>query len=307
MKIIKQLAQNTLEWLTWRQGGIGASDVPIILHESPFNKGAHLLWMEKTGRVPPAPTKMAQAHGIASEETARIQLSHELQMELLPVSVMDDESPYLRASYDGYNLRNGVITEIKCPMGIKDHRRAKEGEIPWYYRMQMYQQMYIARAEKMIYYSWFRGEGIQIPIKFDEEFWFATALPEIQEFWRRVEMNEWPTPNGETVWGDDSELRQAAMDWFQARKLIETGEYTQRIAEAVYKRHAADAKNFRSGGIQCQQQVWRPRYRVQIDCDSPQMQAAVLKACQPFTQQNGIEVKEITFPPRVVYRFEEII
>jgi putative phage-type endonuclease len=304
MKVIN-LEQNSTDWLTWREGGIGASDCPIILHESPF-KSAHQLWMEKTGRCPkPAPTR-ATTHGQVSEDTARIQLSHELEMELLPVSVMDDEAPYLRASYDGYNLRDGVITEIKCPMTPKDHRRAKEGDIPWYYRLQMYQQMHIARASSMIYYSWFKGEGILLPIKLDEEFWFGTALPTIQEFWRRVQENEWPQPNGQNVYADDKELVQAAGDWFQSRKLIETGEYTQRIAEAVFKRAAGEARNFISGGIQCQQQVWRPKYLVEIECESPTVQEAVLRACLSLEERINAKVKIKTFEPKVVHKFTEI-
>lgn len=305
MKVM-DLKQNSPDWLIWRQGGIGASDVPIILYESAFNKSPYQLWQEKTGRVKPAPTKMAQAHGIASEETARAQLSQELKLELLPISVIDDEAPYLRASYDGYNLRTGTITEIKCPMTPKDHRRAKESGPPWYYLLQMYQQMYIARAEEMIYYSWFKGEGVQCKVKFDEEFWYGTALPEIQEFWRRVQENQWPQPNGETVHGDDKELRQAVMDWFQSRKLIETGEYCQRIAEAVFKRHTGDAKNFISGGIQCQQQVWRPRYRVTIECENPQVQEAVLNACKSLEERIGVEVSTFTLEPKIVHKFTEI-
>jgi putative phage-type endonuclease len=305
MKVLN-LVQNTPDWYEWRTGGIGASDCPIILFESPF-KSPYQLWQEKTGRIQVAPTKPAQAHGIASEETARAQLSQELKMELLPVSVVDDEAPYLRASYDGYNLRSGIITEIKCPMYSKDHRRAKEGEIPWYYRLQCYQQMYIARAESMIYYSWFKGEGVQLKVGFDEEFWAGTALPEIQEFWRRVQTNEWPLPNGETVHADDGELRQAVLDWFQARQLLETGEYTQRIASATLKRHAGNARNFISGGIQCQQQVWRPRYLVQIDCATAEVREAVLKACASLMQHDGIEeVREITWPSKIIYKFTEI-
>ena len=168
--------------------------------------------------------------------------------------------------------------------------------------------MYIARADSMIYYSWFRGEGIVLPVKFDEEFWYATALPAIQEFWRRVQMNDWPRPNGETVHADDAELRQAVLDWFQAQRMKETAEYCGRIAEAVFKRHAGEAKNLISGGIQCQQQVWKPRYMVQINCENPEIQAQVLKACGPLMQRGGIEeVKTLTWEPKIVHKFTEVI
>lgn len=304
MKVLN-LKQNSPDWYQWREGGIGASDCPIILSESPFKKPFRL-WLEKTHRIEPEPTKMAQAHGIASEETARDQLCQELGVELEPVSVMDDETPYLRASYDGYSKKNNLIAEIKCPMSPKDHRRAKEGDVPWYYRLQMYQQLYIARAEEMIYYSWFKGEGVRLLVKFDEEFWNMTALPAIQEFWRRVQENEWPLPNGETEHADDPELRQAVMDWFQAQKMKETAEYCGRIAEAVFIRHAGEAKNFISGNIQCQQQVWRPKYRVVIECESEKVQEAVLQACTPLEEQIGAQVNAVTFEPKIVYRFTEI-
>lgn len=305
MKILN-LKQNNPDWYKWREGGIGASDCPVILYESPF-KSPYQLWQEKTHRIPIAETKRAQAHGIASEDTARVQVQGELGITLDPVSVMDDEAQYLRASYDAYSERDNLIVEIKCPMNPKDHRRAKEGDIPWYYRLQCYQQMYIARADDMIYYSWFRGEGIQLKVKFDEEFWFGTALPEIQEFWRRVQMNEWPQPNGETVHADDKELHQAAMDWFQAEKMRQTGEYCQRIAEAAFKRHCGEARNLISNGLQCQQVVWRPRYMVQIICENPQTQEAVLKACTPLADRIGVEVKTLTWEPKIQFRITEVI
>jgi hypothetical protein len=171
----------------------------------------------------------------------------------------------------------------------------------------MFQQMHIARAEEMLYYSWWRGEGVQLRIKLDQDFWFGTALPTIQEFWRRVQANDWPEPNGETLYEDDKELRQAAVDWFQARKLIETGQYCERIAEAVFKRHAGEARNLINSGVQCQQQVWRPKYMVQIEVDNPTAQASVLKACESLQNRVGAKVKTITWEPKVVHKFTEIV
>lgn len=303
---ILNLQQNSPDWLEWRQGGIGASDVPIILSESPFKKPFQL-WLEKTGRVPKPKPTIATAHGQLSEDTARQQLEKELGVKLEPISVVDDEAPYLRASYDGWNGDLKLIGEIKCPMTPKDHRQAKEGEIPWYYRLQCYQQMHIARVNEMLYYSWYRGEGIQLRVKLDEEFWFGVALPMIQEFWRWVEENAFPMPNGETVHGDSPELRQAAGDWFQAEMMRQRAEYCQRIAEAVYIRAAGNARNFISGGIQCQQQVWRPRYMVQVLCDDPDAQARVLKACSSLEGRQGVkEVKTMTWEERLVQKFTEV-
>lgn len=47
------LIQGSPEWLAARSDGIGSSDIPIIVGESPY-RSALELWAEKTGIVPPA-------------------------------------------------------------------------------------------------------------------------------------------------------------------------------------------------------------------------------------------------------------
>lgn len=44
-------AANTPEWVEWRRGGLGASDLPAILGLDPYTT-EHELWEVKTGRVP---------------------------------------------------------------------------------------------------------------------------------------------------------------------------------------------------------------------------------------------------------------
>ena len=46
--------QNTNEWLSWRREGIGASDAPVIMGHSPWQKESELLLL-KTGRKTEAP------------------------------------------------------------------------------------------------------------------------------------------------------------------------------------------------------------------------------------------------------------
>ena len=48
MPRIERLRQNTPEWHRWRRQGIGASDAPVIMGETPF-KTPRTLWSIKTG------------------------------------------------------------------------------------------------------------------------------------------------------------------------------------------------------------------------------------------------------------------
>jgi hypothetical protein len=59
--------------------------------------------------------------------------------------------------------------------------------------------------------------------------------------------------------------------------------------------------------VQCQQQVWRPKYLVEIECENPTVQEAVLRACLSLEERISAKVKIKTFEPKVVHKFTEIV
>jgi hypothetical protein len=54
--------QSTEEWLSWRRGGIGASDAPVVMGLSPWQKEGELLLL-KTGQRLERPANDAMQRG----------------------------------------------------------------------------------------------------------------------------------------------------------------------------------------------------------------------------------------------------
>ena len=59
--VVKTNSLSREEWLKYRTGGIGGSDVSIIAGINPF-KSVHQLWLEKTGQAGPEHTDSEYAH-----------------------------------------------------------------------------------------------------------------------------------------------------------------------------------------------------------------------------------------------------
>ncbi len=59
--VVKTNSLSREEWLKYRTGGIGGSDVSIIAGINPF-KSVHQLWLEKTGQAGPEQTDSEYAH-----------------------------------------------------------------------------------------------------------------------------------------------------------------------------------------------------------------------------------------------------
>ncbi len=114
MKVIN-LAQGSPEWLTWRKGGLTASDAAVLLGLSD-KKTVWRLWMEKTGRVvePDISRNPNVRRGKRMESVARDRLEAELGLgPLLPMCVEWERNPIFRASLDG--IDKGRPTELKSP------------------------------------------------------------------------------------------------------------------------------------------------------------------------------------------------
>lgn len=114
MKII-ELQQNTLEWLQWRETGIGASDIATILGLSPY-KTRYVLWAEKTGKqaTPDLSHNPNVERGIRLEPYVRSRIEEVWNESLDVFCAEHDEHPQLKVSFDGVDSF-GCPHEIKCP------------------------------------------------------------------------------------------------------------------------------------------------------------------------------------------------
>lgn len=134
------------EWHSWRSGGIGGSDAPVIGKDAGLNdrpawmKGVSELWLQKTGQADFSfAGNWATQRGRNGEEPARRAFEKATGIILSPIFGEMDSCPFVRASFDGVTFDHSAIGEIKCPSPAL-HEAARQGSIPSYYFTQMLHQ-----------------------------------------------------------------------------------------------------------------------------------------------------------------------
>ena len=195
MRIVT-LKQNGREWHAWRGKGLGASDAPVVMGDSPWQTPFGL-WLDKTGickREEPNEYQLAaMRRGHELEPEIRKRMEQQLGMEFSSLSAEHDEFSYIRASFDGYNEKRGVFIEIKAP-NKDDHAKAVSGLVPTKYKAQLQQQFLVSGASRGYYGSWSGklNELVAIvPVMPDFDYQ-KQLLESLHDFWRRVEMQMAP-------------------------------------------------------------------------------------------------------------------
>ncbi len=157
---------DTAEWHTWRAGGIGGSDAPIIAGEAGlitdkpgWLKSANHLYLIKTGQKEPEDlsNNPAVRRGKENEEPARRLFEEQTGILLSPCFGEMDTHSFVRSSFDGLTFERDVLAEIKVP-SQKVHDLAKFGRVVEYYRPQLAHQALTAWGppegwgDQMIYF-----------------------------------------------------------------------------------------------------------------------------------------------------------
>lgn len=155
------MVQGSPGWLEYRRTRIGASDLPIILGESPWMT-AQALWEEKLMFRSPQVKSSYMQRGVDLESTARGLVCDLMGYPLEPCVIEHDEINYLIASLDGVNEEVGVICEIKCP-GLKTHLMAIDGDIPPHYQWQIEHQFLVSGIKDCLYVS-YNPEHLEKPL-----------------------------------------------------------------------------------------------------------------------------------------------
>jgi putative phage-type endonuclease len=157
------IKQDTPEWLELRKTKIGASDVPIIMGQSPFMT-AYKLWLIKTGKIEqPEPTP-AMKKGKELEPKVRALLEEKYE-ESLTAKVFV-EPTYVMASIDAINFDNTLAFEIKCPNKVGFDKFVSSG-IPYHYQLQMQYQMFAVGLRSMTFVGYYEGEFYEQTLESD--------------------------------------------------------------------------------------------------------------------------------------------
>jgi putative phage-type endonuclease len=220
MPRIERLHQNTPEWHHWRRQGIGASDAPVIMGETPF-KTPKTLWSLKTGRIEEDPAGPAARRGRELERFARRAYERRTGIQMEPLCMVHEGLEWMRASLDGLSFDGSTLLEIKCPLSPRDRASVQEGRIPSQYHAQLQHQLEVSRAERAHYWSFHGGDGILIEIRPDRE--YAKRLLEAEAaFWQLVKEDRWPDlVNAELDLGADPAWRETAVRYREVRLRLE--------------------------------------------------------------------------------------
>jgi putative phage-type endonuclease len=106
--------QGTSEWAAARRHGIGGSDAPIVIGESPY-RSPNELWAEKVGIVAPAPENEAMAWGRRLEPLVAAAYTEATGRRLRRVTrlLRNRERPWQLASIDREVVGERRLVEIK--------------------------------------------------------------------------------------------------------------------------------------------------------------------------------------------------
>jgi putative phage-type endonuclease len=246
MPRIERLHQNTPEWHRWRMQGIGASDAPVIMGETPL-KTARKLWSIKTGLMHEEPPGPAARRGHQLERFARRAYERQTGIQMEPLCLVHQEMEWMRASLDGLSFDGSTLLEIKCPLSLRDRASAQEGRIPSQYHAQLQHQLEVSGAQQAHYWSFHGAEGILIEISPDRE--YAKRLVEAEAaFWQLVKENRWPEVTGEELdLSMHPQWRDTALRYREVRLRLESAAFEEHRLRATLNRMATARRTYGCG------------------------------------------------------------
>lgn len=192
MRVVN-LQQGSAEWLGWRLGGIGGSDAPAILGQSPYATREQLL--DEKVRGTKRETNFAMRRGTRMEPIARSMYERKYsQVTVQPLCVQHDDCEWLMASLDGLVMDNGEPVgeiEIKC-WKWQNHDMVLAGCVPTEAVAQIQHQLLVAGLDWCDLVSFSENEKFPanqrlavLRVEADAEFQ-ATLLGAEEQFWSQV-------------------------------------------------------------------------------------------------------------------------
>ena len=149
----EELPQRSQGWHDARKMIVGASDVATVLNLMNRFEKPKSLWKRKLGKLKPKKENDAMRRGAEMEDMAGVVISSELETnwgiknpKLDKYFAIHPEHRFLGVSFDGVDLENKFITEIKCPQKVWNFRKIFEDGIPDHYYPQVQMQLHVANA-----------------------------------------------------------------------------------------------------------------------------------------------------------------
>lgn len=176
MKLIyteEELPQRSEIWIEKRKATIGASEVGTILGLLDKYEKPYTAWKRAVGKLKPKKATIGMLRGAEMENEAKEAIKVHLILEKSiknpkfdQLFAIHPEHTFLSASFDGIDLENSFITELKCPTSSSVFAKVCEQGIQDYYYCQVQQQLWIAYKHWGITKAFFASyypDGVYIP------------------------------------------------------------------------------------------------------------------------------------------------
>lgn len=219
--------QNTPDWLAWRHKGLGASDSPAIMGESPY-KTLFQLWEEKIKPEPPKGDDNDFIHikGHRLENVARSHYEFAKGRSFKAKLVEHSAHSYLRASLDGYNDESNCAVEFKFigkDAWIAMAESKKVIDEKKHFLIQI-QHQYMVTGCKQIDLCLYNDEIKKIcffPVPIDLEYIQKFLAPALEIFWNLVQTKKAPAlTQKDTTPIKDKDLKAIITKWKAANKKL---------------------------------------------------------------------------------------
>jgi putative phage-type endonuclease len=244
MPRVERLQQNTARWRAWRAGGLGSSDAPVVMGDSPW-RNLRELWEIKTGRrAAESEENCAMKRGRRLEAAAREAYEAYTGEQMEPHCLVHDQHSWMRASLDGVSFDRATVLEIKCPLSELDRIAAKEGRIPQHYYAQLQHQLEVSRARRAHYWSFDGSAGVLVEVGPERD--YARRLVEAEAaFWQLVREDSWPEPTREELdLSGDPGWRELALRYREARLKLESATGEEQRLRAMLERMASARRTY---------------------------------------------------------------
>lgn len=149
MAIITSVPTSGDAWHEWRAGGLGSSDISVLMNTNPWKK-IEELWLDKQGLGKPQKDNWAMQKGRTNEPFARDMYNDKYGTNCEPCNFEYDGWNIMRGSSDGFCLNSSTLIEIKVP-GAADIAKAKLGLVPEKYHAQCQHLMLTSGVDKLDY------------------------------------------------------------------------------------------------------------------------------------------------------------
>lgn len=255
MSIAAHEIQGSEAWLEYRRTRGGASELPALMHCSPWApRSAAELFDFKTGRRQRY-NNPAMRHGTAFEAEARNWAEGELGDAFEPKVL---ERGRIIASLDGINMEGSAILELKCPpKGGKSkawlqvqHHHAPDRHYWW----QVQQQLYVSGAQCAYFaiYDAQQKTGIVTTVKPDRN-----AFDELVAAWERFftyfDADKRP-PDDRPNYRRDKAWETAATAYQEAKAALDAAKAKEAAARKALEQ-LADGQSTRGAGV-CLTRYW---------------------------------------------------